>query len=145
MTTARKPWIRVPRVHTGNGPPPDPETYCRDICVTCRTYRRHCNTGPCAPICEKTNIRRGPIHVCLVTTYAAGRLIIRENRPQTTYIGPSGIEWPPPPLMWPLLVVDHCPHQCGHVHLHTIRDPGPVWFRTPPTCRPYVIFLRRAR
>lgn len=141
--TMKEPWIRVPRVHTGTGPPPEPIP-CRDVCVTCRRFRHHCDLGPprCAPICEKANIAPGPVHVCLITTFAAGRLIFRTSRLRTTYIGPSGIEHPPPPISWPLLVVDHCPHDCGRIHLHTIRDPGPIWYRRGLNCRPYLVYRR---
>ena len=141
--TAREPWIRVPKVRTGNEPPGEPIP-CGDICVTCRHYRRTCNTGRCAPICATKYVRPGPVHVCLITTHVGARLIIRASRARTTYIGPSGQEYPPPPIMWPLLVVDMCPW-CSRPHLHTIRDPGPRWQRRCPlTRRPYHLILRRS-
>lgn len=140
--TAREPWIRVPKVHTGRGPAPDPIP-CGDICITCRRPQRACGTGRCAPICASSSRPPGPVHVCLILTTVGARLIIRPSRAQTTYIGPTGIEYPPPPIRWPALVVDMCPW-CSRPHIHTIFDPGPRWQRRCPlTRRPYHVILRR--
>jgi hypothetical protein len=143
MTTTDEPWIRVPHVHTG-GPVRDPVP-CGDLCLTCRQPRRSCAYGPgwCAPICATAFVQRGPVHVCIITTHAAARLIIRPSRAQTTYTGPSGQVYPPPPIRWPALVVDMCPW-CGRPHIHTITTPGPRWQRRCLlTRRPYHLILRR--
>lgn len=139
--TTREPWIRVPQVHTGNGPAPESRG-CPVYCLTCHQHRDHCDHGRCAPVCDRTHRPPGPVHICIVITHAAGRLIIRESRPQTTYTWPSGHIDKPPPIMWPLLVVDHCPH-CSGIHLHTIHDGTGRWYRKAPCGRPYLITLRR--
>lgn len=144
--TASEPWIRVPRVHTGNEPPPPPIPDV-EICITCRQTRRTCDhgAGVCAPICIKKYVRPGPVHVCLITMHVPARLIVRPQRERTTYVGPSGQHYPPPPVMWPFLVVDMCPW-CSRPHIHTIHDPGPRWQRRCLlTRRPYHLVLREHR
>lgn len=136
--------ISMPRVHTSTGPPPEPIP-CGEHCITCQQPRRNCayGLGWCAPICAKASQPPGPVHVCLITTHVAARLIVPPSRARTTYIGPSGVEYPPPPIRWPILVVDMCPW-CSRTHLHTITDPGPRWQRRCLlTRRPYHVILRR--
>jgi hypothetical protein len=84
-TQQREPWIRVPRVHTGTGPPHEPIP-CGEVCITCRQYRHVCAHGPgtCAPVCARRYVRPGPVHVCLITTHVAARLVVRPNRARTT-------------------------------------------------------------
>lgn len=46
-----------------------------------------------------------------------------------------------PHIHWPLLVIDKCPFNNEHGHLHTMLTPGP-WSRRAPCCRePYIIRL----
>ena len=138
-------WVRVPQVSTG-GRAGEPVP-CPVRCLTCLHVRDGCDSGQaCAPICAQARPAPGaePVHVCIITTHAGGRLVVRRSAHQSTYVRPDGIEIPPAPIAWPLLVVDCCPH-CGRVHLHTIQDPGPRWFRRPLNCRPYLVILRRIR
>lgn len=143
--TMAEPFIRVPHVHTGNEPGPEPIP-CGEYCITCRQGRRGCAYGPgwCAPVCASASRAPGPVHVCLITTHVAARLIVPPSRAQTTYVGPSGVEYPPPPIRWPILVVDMCPW-CSRPHFHTITTPGPRWQRRCLlTRKPYHVILRRS-
>ena len=79
-----------------------------------------------------------PAPVCIATTTAACRLIIR---PTT-----AGH-----PVAWPMLVADPCPFSRPaavtffgqeHAHVHYMTDPGPRWLRLAPcNRRPYLLTL----
>lgn len=136
------PFVRVPPVHVDR--PAGPAIPCEQRCVTCRVFREHCPAGAitrrCAPVCDHNARRPAPVPICIVVTRARARLVVRENPSRTTHIGPTGNVYPPPPILWPLLVVDVCPH-CAATHWHTIQDPGPAWFRRPICGRPYLVTL----
>ncbi len=76
----------------------------------------------------------GPVPVCLITTRASCRLVIRHTTPGKT---PA----------WPLLVV-LCPFalasdwQLPHSHAHAICEPGRSWYRLAPcNRRPYILTI----
>lgn len=70
-----------------------------------------------------------PAHICLVTTRAPCRLVIRASTPGAA-------------VAWPMLVTSPCPWSFGqpweipklHAHVHFMTEPGP-WIRLAPCNR----------